>query len=783
LTRKQWHDDPIPDELPQNEIPENGGVPSMNEISSFFNEDRRNKLKLLIEAIINSSNENTVHFSDDHKNLKYWFKTLSVCLPKTIQNTVSFCTHFTNTLIPGNISSRIQIRVNRPDSSQFSYTQEAQRGHYAFDFLRNITSESVKPGKYTENIVNLLSLSIFEAVKFVDNINKVMSVYSVNINEASDLMNINKADYSKFANTDEICNTILIADRVGYETQSIANNLWTKEPQFNFNAEQKLSIYAFVYENNPSRRIEIIRKVIDGAEQLGIRTDGASIFRNDIHSKAKFIFSNYLDYLDYLKTEGLANYITKNQNSFIKLYLAYDFLTGLSAVKTSVQNRNYNATEEVIAVKRIFDSAFKRLLISDIDLLMDSANSHINGLGVEILSVIVKDAINSGSQIKNVKFAFEILTHLYPKTDFAYAYLLFLIKNNLDQDEFIKTYINAQNNEPDFYARFENEKKGEALLVEFCKKKDAFRFANSNTLTLNHFKEYFDKYYVTGADTGLFVKRLGEYLYAFQSGKKISECINIIDTLKLSTNEDKIIMPPIYRIVLETIFSLSYEEIYEKCGKKEFLAKINEIYSTIESAGVSLKQETRELVVVTLCRQILEKYGSQGNKQAFLFFSKEQADADSLAVNLEKISSAKSINIFVDYYFHFAANILIAGASAKQFDYYGVLEKVFGRVIEKGDFEKITDNIISAIKKSKTNPVVFILYIFRKHLARSQKILDKKIGDIARNYFEILSSGERKKTFSELLSLAEPTEVTQFERYFEEFNKEHKGGLFGFFRK
>jgi hypothetical protein len=778
LTRKEWHDDPIPDELPQIEIPENGGMLSMNEVSSFLNEDRKNKLKLLIEASINSSNENPLCFNDEHKNHKFWLKLLSVCLPKTMQNVVSFCTHFTNTLIPGNISSRIQIRVNQPENSLFNYAQEAHKGRYTFDFLRNIIPESVKPGKYAESIVALLSSGIFEAIKFVDNINKVMSVYSVNINEASDLINIYKADYSQFENTDEIVNTILIAGRVGYETQSIANNLFSKVSQFNFNSQQRLSVFAFIYKyiSAIDIKIKIIKMVIDNAEQLGLRTDAANTFRDDINSKAAFIFTNYLD---YLKAEGLDNYVTQNQKSFLKIFVAFDFLTSLPAIRNSFQTRKYDTSEEIIAVKNILNSTFKRQSVSDLDLLMNSANSRINGLGIELLFVIIQESINAGVPVTNIRFAFDILQRLRPKTDFAYAYLLNLIKTISDKEDFIKVYINAQNNDTVFYTRFENEKKSESLIVDFCRKKDMFCFANQ-PITQNVLKEYFDKYYVTGNDTGLFVKRLGEYLYTIQPEKRINESFNILNFMKLPVNADKTLLPPVYGVVLEAVFSAPYDKIYELCEKQEWLDRINEIYNTIIDAGGGLKQETRELVIITLCGKILEKYGfKEDNPKVLSFFSKTQTDKNSLAENFDKISSKKSIDTFIEFYFYLVANILIVGATGtKLFNYDSVLEKVFGKIIEKGDLEKITDHFIYGIKKSKANTIVFVLYIFRKHLADSKNTLDKKLGDITKNYFEKLSSGERKKIFSELLVLAEKTEIAQFKHYFEEFNKEHKGGFF-----
>ena len=788
LTKKEWHDDPIPDELPQIEIPENGGMLSSDEITSFFDEERKNKLKLLIEAVISSSNENAVHFCDDQKNHKYWLKILSLCLPKTTQNAVSFCTHFSNTLIPGNISSRVQIRVNRPDSSQFSYAQEAQKGCYAFDLTRNIIPDSVKPGEYAKSVVNLLSSDRTAVIKFVDNINNIMSAYSVNINEASDLLNLKNEDYSCFENADRIYNTMSIADRINYETQPVANNLLTVMTQFNFNAQQRLGIYAFIYKNisELNKKVGIIKDVMENAQQLGIRTDGAYAFRDDLKSKAPFIFANYLD---YLKAVGLANYIAQNQDSFLKIFLMFDFLAGLPAVKNifASQAHNYTASEEAAAVKSIMESAFKRQALQDLDLLLKSANSHINNLGTVLLYDIIKDLANSRNRITGVQYAFEILQRLRSNNDLACVYLKWLINTFSNQEEFIKTYISVQNNAPEFFTKFEEKYKNESSVADFCKKKDMFSF-KSQPLSLKTLKEFFDKYYIAGADsqTDLFIKRLGEYLNAAQPDKKVNECKNILDIAKLPAGGDKTLLPPVYAVVLNTIFSMPYDKVCELYGKKDWSEKIDDLYTAVKNAGVKIKQETLELIIITTCGQALETYGFQGKTQVFKFFSKEQEeDINTLAENLRKINSDKSIGTFINYYFQPTANILISGAACdKQFNNYeDVIKRAFGKIIEKGDLDKLTDSIINGIKKSKTNPILFILFIFRKHLSASPNILDKKLGDIAKNYFEKLSSGERKKMFSELLTLAESTEAEQFERFFEKFNEEHKSGLFGFLKK
>jgi len=699
-----------------------------------------------------------------------------------MQNATSLCTHFTNTLMPGNISSFIQIRINQPENSLFSYAQEAQKGRYAFDFLRNIIPGSVKPQKYAISIVTLFSSGIFEAVKYVDNINKIMASFSVNINEASDLINLYREDYSSFKDAEEVFNAIQIADRVGYETQTIANNFKAILSTFNFNAQQKLSLFAFIFKNisTTTTRIEIIRAIMDNPEQLGIRSNEPNIFRDELYSKANFIFANFLD---YLKAEGLNNYITRNKNSFPKLFLAFDFFTNLPVVRNSFQTQKYNTSEEIIAVKNIMNIVIEKQSVSSLDLLINSANSYINGLGTELLYIVVQNDINSGITFTNIQFAFDLLKRLQLKTDFTYAFLYSLIRTNSDKEGFIRAYVNAQSNDSAFFARFEDENRNESLIMDFCKRKDIFLFVNQ-PLSQSILKEYFDKYYIIGEDTGLFIKRLEEYLYAAKSEEKIDKCINILDFLKLPVNADKTLLHPVYRIILEAIFSVQYDKIYSLCKKQEQFERIIDIYNIITSAKISLKQETRELVLITLCGKALEKYGSFGNNQVFQFLSKaSQVEIDNLAANFELVNSDKSIDTFIEYYFQSVANILIVGATgAKQFNYEGVIEKAFGIIIKKGNSEKLTEKIIYGMKKSNAKVIYFILYIFRKQLSGSPNAFDKKLGGIAVNFFEKLPSGDRKKFFSELLSMAEPNEIQQFERYFEKFNKEHKSGFFDIFK-
>jgi len=784
LTRKEWHDDAIPDSLPPVEIPENGVMLSADEISSFFNEDRWNKLKVLIEAIINSTAENCLHFNDDHKNIKYWLKILSLCLPKEMQNNISICSHFTNSIVPGNASSRIQIRINRPDGGQFNCSQEAQRGNLAFDFAQN-TAPDLSPKKYAQTIVKLAKVSAFEAVKFVSNINNVMNTYHVNINEAADLINLLNEDYAEFADVDNFYDTIMLADRVSYEVKTIAEKLTAKKHSFTFNSQQQLSVYAFVFKNISSinTRVSIIRIIISNSDRLGISSGGAVVFRDELKSKAGFIFDNYYDYLK--SDKGLTDYITQNSNSFARLFVAFDYLACLPSLKNAFQAKNFTGTEETLACKTIMDAAYKRKSLQDIDILIKSANASVNNLGVEWLCIVVNNSLSADAKPANLQFAFDILRRVQPKNDFAGGYLLNLIKTSSGQDEFVKIYMNSEKDNKEFFAKFENDHKNDSLMKDFSIKKDAYYFT-TQPLSVQALRDYFNKYYVKGADTGLFVRRLGEYLRSVKEDKKTSECITLLNEFKFQAEAEKF-APPVLTALLDAVFSQNYEDLFRLFDKRQdVFNKLLDAYNTVTKEGSGLKQDTSEKINLIQFGRIIEKYDFKvKNDILTLFYSKEQKDAEELSGYIQKINSNGNINLLIEWHFLPIVNLLIFGATLEKqkFDYEGVLEKAFGKIIEKGDVQKIVSNVEDGIKQSKPNAIVFILYIFRKHLSASGKSLDRKLGDIAEKYLEKLSGGDRKKRFSELLEKAEDKEKKQFEKYFEDFNKKHPTGFFSFLKK
>jgi len=785
LTYQEWHDDPIPDFLPQIDIPENGTLLTKEEIHSFYTPDRLTKLKLLIEAVISSSLENVVHFHEEHLCQVYWLKTLNLCLPKAMLNNVSICSHFVNSLIPGNISSQIQIRINRPEGNQFNYAQDVQRGKYSLDFVKNIFPNTLQPSRFTENIVNLLikSEGPFPVVQYINTLNSIINDFpSLTVNQAVEVLNLSISDYTYFTGVDEIFNTFILAVNVGYHQIALAEKIWKDLPQLNFTTQQILDILACIYKTitDPKLKIDIIDHIFTHTIQLNIRTNDVYVFSDDLKSKVNFIFENYLD---YLKSIGFSQYISQNQDSPFKIFFMFEMLTKQPLVKKPLKTLDFAHSDETRAVKEILLSAYFRQSTPDLDMLIAIANKNsvdlATSLGTDLLAAIASENIHSPQNLANISFAFDIISRLYTKPDIAQQYLWYLLERNQDKEEMMLSYIDGQTSKPDFYANFEKINKEKELMSSFARKKDAYRFKNQQA-NMRLLTEYFGKYFITGDDTtGLFQKKLNEYLQGLSSEKRLADSEVICREIAKYQNVQPSLIPT-YKTLFENIFSASFDKIYEKCRSKDYSERIDQIYRTLNENDTTLKPESLELYQVWQCGIILDKYDKDERLIASSFFGKVPSDANQIASLLANINQ-RNIDLFADYYFATIVKILVVGYR-KEDAYQQILKNTFGKIIEKGNITKISDLFITYLEKSKVNNIDFIAFLVSKRLIENPNPLELQLSEVAYRYLEKLDYSKRQDLFEQLKTACDNTQTQLYQDFFDKFNKEHpKKKLWGIF--
>jgi len=774
LTHKEWHDDPIPESLPQIDIPTTGVALTSTQISTFFNPDRQEKLKLLIEAVLSSSPENIVHLHIEHQNQAIWLKALNHCIPKAILNKVSFCSLFINSLIEGNISSQILLRINRPEGNQFNYTQDVQRGKYSLDLVKNVYPTYIKPSRFTEAIVNnLVNTKDFfnDVVLYVDKLQNLITTYSVNANQAADLLNLSHANYSYFPEPTELFQTIMLADKIGYEKELITENIWKNLPQLSLSNQQQLDCMGFVYKTTTDLglKMEITDYIFTNDTLLEEDTKKAdtkdvATFTDGLSTKAGYILEQFSH---YVKAKGVANYIKQYQSTPYKTHFLFAFLTKQESVKTAAKAMDFTTSEEAKAVRDIMLSAYTKQSIDDINLLITLANTSSPNMGNDLLTVAVKIT----QSITDIPFAFEIFNRLDVKNPATSNFLWQLIEQHSDKEELLRQYINSQKQRPDFFANFEKENKDKELMISFNRKKEAFRFANQQ-LDATVIRNYFKKYYITGDDPGLLVKRLPEYLGGLPSERKLTECDALLKELTLNQDSPKALLTPIYDIIFNTIFTstVPFRQIQDKCRIPEYLQRINDTYKALKDANIALDTQKEERYNILMCGNILEKC-SNSESSIRAFFSGQSEEVNKIAPILKTINT-DHIEIFIDNYFPIVVKMLFGGFT-KNAQFEDILVNVFGKVIEKGDIDKITDRFITFLERFKDRNTDFILFLLSKRIKKDQTALDKQLASIANVYLIKLDYKERQDIFKELDIACKSEEKQLCHDFVNKFNEDN----------
>ena len=179
---EEWHDEDAPDSLPRVEIPDSVDGISDEELREFFTPTRLERLKLLVQAVRNSlTTDSKVTFHDHHANIPYWYKGISLCIPESLQSTLTFRTFYTPgsskiSLDPNAVDTDVKIRnvhPERPGSPQFIYGVEAAEGNYAFDFEAGILPAGLTVTNFVDRIVEYVVSDTDSLRKIVEHVGEI----------------------------------------------------------------------------------------------------------------------------------------------------------------------------------------------------------------------------------------------------------------------------------------------------------------------------------------------------------------------------------------------------------------------------------------------------------------------------------------------------------------------------------------------------------------------------------------------------------------------------------
>ena len=206
LTYEEWHENDAPETLPQVDLSEKLNGLSKPDIDAFFDSTNCYKLELLLQSVIDSINTgDKVTFYDKDANLKYWYKAISLCLPRSMQNKVTFCSFYTPTppvptqSMASTTTAQIDVQIRNvlPTvmTSVYSYAQDVRNGKKAFDFENNIINENIVVSRYVRTIVCAIKENLFNALMMVDTVEKFIRNFGCTVDQAASLYCLQKGNH------------------------------------------------------------------------------------------------------------------------------------------------------------------------------------------------------------------------------------------------------------------------------------------------------------------------------------------------------------------------------------------------------------------------------------------------------------------------------------------------------------------------------------------------------------------------------------------------------------
>ena len=582
LTYQEWHDQDAPAELPKVEIVDKPSTLTKQEIDAFFNDENTMRLKLLLQAIINASTtDQKITFYDNHKNLKYWYKAISLCTPKSLQSELTFNTFYTpTTQMPTQnqaggavANTEIKIRNISPTvaSTIFNYQQDVRAGKYSFDFESNIIQTAIDVSPFVENVVELLKVNIFNAIMFVDTIGKISAKCNVDLNTAIEIQYMLNKQIAKVDQIDKL--NLLLKYVIDYYPESItaiADSLY----EYGFKSGKWAisgaisNIYRFVFENSAiADKNDMIYGFIKNQGAFGVNIHGSETeyctsFKSVIH----FSFESFITFI--FGNEGLKKYFEASGSSFNSKYLIFNTFVDTMPEISKSQDR------KTIALKYLRDTARSYIQAEQLNefLLLIKC---IEKCGSKWQSWLIKSAYEAMckdgkrlSDVCNISFTLD-LAEACSNIDVSADLVLRLIGENEKNTDFIKIYVAHYDRNKSFYTNIFREPDTQKKYEDFFRNVEFYHFAIATTVSKSQLTKYYNEYFSVGKDSrGLFVKKLKQYLLSYGEKERVKECIDCYDLWVKDKRLDASSAKACAVAICEAFFSVSTEML-----KKYIVAK------------------------------------------------------------------------------------------------------------------------------------------------------------------------------------------------------------------
>lgn len=787
LSYEEWHEQGAPEELPKIEIVDKPSSLTKQEVDAFFDDQRLKQLKLLLQSILNSlGTDQKVTFYDAHNNLKYWYKAISICVPKFRQQDMTFSTFFTpSTPLPSqnptsvsSINTEVKIRNIAPtiSSTIFNYQQDVRSGKYSFEFVAGIIPTNIEVSNYVNCVVDALKVNIFNAIMLVDSVGKISIRCNVDLDTALDIHYLLNKQVEKIDDIAKLNDLIRCATNDYPDNlPEIADCLYVyglksgRWPLSNSISD----IYRFVFDySEAADKGEMIHKYVVNQSAFGVAVNAeCNEYCMSFRSNAPFAWVNFLDYI--FDGDNLEHYFEANGKSFNSQYLIFDtFVESIREISEEQEQKSVMLKYFVEMAKYYIKQERLKELLSLIKCI-GKCGSKWQGWIVEKPYSLLRKNGQLLSDVCHPSFTLS-LAETCGDLPTAQKLISQLIIENEKNTEFIKLYVERYDGNVPFYSAVFRDLSADTTYSTFLDNVELYRFKVSSTITKKQLQSYYEGYVIVGKDKdGLFAKKTKQYLSNYSGKECINEALICYDFWLKNERVDKDIRAVCANVICDAFFSVT-EDVLQDYISTRGTQKIKEML-TLASENYRAPSHYYVIAFGESVKRLVDEI--QVKKKSPYVQDTLDRLAEETFYRLPKDEHSKKV--FVKMYLPDVLRLYFVLATEDNFvDIYGQVFKPLYTT------EHFAESVYAGLEDLKDKD--FDLFLGDTIVCACSKNckFNEYLMQLAEDILEDMGRGKRKKFFSRLMESVPSQYERKTKAFIDSYQKEHESffnKLFGAF--
>lgn len=526
LTYKEWHDDPVPEDLPAVEV--QAAMPQGLEarLQGLLGAENKAAMMSLLQAAINSAADGKkITFRDTAAREQDVYCLFSTLLPRAVFEKLTFVTQYLTTNEYSIESTGIEpVRVRNPFTGfggNFNFEEEAQMGEqYVFNFEKRVFS-TVAPGKYATDVVNSMATGkLFDVIGKVDRVERIMAQLGCDADTALGVYYIAQKQLGFFATAQEFNQALSLAVRAGYVTkESLIPQMYAgivKPARYGYGPDA-IELTKFVFTGSDATvRDEIVESYFNNMREYGVNAQAApQEFVAAIKRTIPFSFDELC--ASAMRNARWQDWIKKSTKK-TECYLFFEIMCAVCAKNDPAQMRIASTT-----ALQLLKNALDNRDIAQLTLYLDAAKSLAQPQQQWLLENAVDPCFRVATDRDGLQYAINLLRVINDSK--TMERMKWLFHANVARPDFMHDYIALSTQYANLFAAFERQMENDPEYKQFASKKDIYAFGSRNGVTGAELDQYFVKYYKAGRDSGAYAVQLKKHIATLQPKDKLQECL------------------------------------------------------------------------------------------------------------------------------------------------------------------------------------------------------------------------------------------------------------------